>query len=301
MVEIPNPVPFISGSDSYCEGGSTILTAIPPSLDPYYTAFTYLWSSGETTQTVEATEGVYSVTVTDNGGSSTFPGSGCSGSAEIDVVEIPNPIPFISGSDSYCEGGSTILTAIPPSLDPYYTAFTYLWSSGETTQTVEATEGVYSVTITDNGGSSTFPGSDCSGSTEIDVVEIPNPIPFISGSDSYCEGGSTILTATPPSLDPYYTAFTYLWSSGETTQTVEATEGVYSVTITDNGGSSTFPGSGCSGSAEIDVVEIPNPVPFISGNDSYCEGGSTILTAIPPSLDPYYTILTQFHLLMVKW
>ena len=347
VVEIPNPVPFISGSDSYCEGGSTILTAIPPSLDPYYTAFTYLWSSGETTQTVEATEGVYSVTITDNGGSSTFSGSGCSGSAEIDVVEIPNPVPFISGSDSYCEGGSTILTAIPPTSN-FYVNFTYEWSNGETTQTVEATEGVYSVTITDNGGSSTFPGTGCSGSAEITVFENPNPQPsiegvleycqgestflnvtgasgtyqwstdettssievtegvytvvvtddnqctgsasvlvvenvnptvFITGNNSYCEGESTIINAiffpAPDSTD----GIEYQWSNNETTQSIEVTEGTYSVTVTDQ--------NGCTGTSEINIFEIPNPVPVIEGELEYCEGESTVLTVIPPSVEPY--------------
>ncbi|MFA7285658.1 MAG: PKD domain-containing protein [Candidatus Paceibacterota bacterium] len=71
--------------------------------------------------------------------------------------------------------------------------------------------------------------------------------------------------------------YSYLWSTGETTNyiLVNAT-GNYRVTV--NGYSSA--GSACSSTANSTIDQIGTPVPVsISGNTSFCEGGNTHLTA----------------------
>ena len=128
----PTPTPAISGPLAYCEGtGGVTLDA--------GTYASYLWSNGETTQTITALAGTYSVTVTD--------ANGCVGtSADVTVVENPNPTPVISGLLEYCEGtGGVTLDA--------GTYASYLWSpNGETTQTITALAGTYSVMVTDANG-----------------------------------------------------------------------------------------------------------------------------------------------------
>ena len=335
--EVPTPIPTIVGNLEYCGAEGTILSVLTPSPDPY-TAFTYQWSNGEQSQTIAVFEGTYSVTITDNGGSSTFPGTGCSGSTSVVVTENPNPQPQIEGALGYCAGENTTLTVTGAN-------GTYLWSTGESTQSITVLEGTYFVTVTDDnqctgtasalvleyanpsviiaGNSlhcenetteitaivSPTPVSmsdivyiwsngeqsenievsegtytvtitnlnECTAIAELVVSEVPTPIPTIEGNLEYCAGESTILTALTPSLDPYV-AFTYLWSTGETTQIIEVTEGAYSVTITDNGGSFTFSGTGCSGSASVMVEENANPQPQIEGALEYCTGESTFLT-----------------------
>ena len=69
------------------------------------------------------------------------------------------------------------------------------------------------------------------------------PTVAISGTLSYCVGSNTTLTATAG-------LSSYLWSSGETTQSITATAGSYTVTGTDVNGCSTT-------SSSVTVTETP--------------------------------------------
>ena len=69
------------------------------------------------------------------------------------------------------------------------------------------------------------------------------PTVAISGTLSYCAGSNTTLTATAG-------LSSYLWSSGETTQSITATAGSYTVTGTDANGCSTT-------SSSVTVTETP--------------------------------------------
>ncbi|MEM7375179.1 MAG: GEVED domain-containing protein, partial [Bacteroidota bacterium] len=247
VTENANPIPVISGSTTYCaSAGST-------TLDAGSGFASYLWSpGGETTQTISATAGTYSVTVTD--------ANGCSGtSADVIVTENANPTPVIAGATDYCEGSNT-------TLDAGSGFSSYLWSpGGETTQTISATAGTYSVTVTDANG--------CSGtSADVVVTENANPIPVISGSTTYCaSAGSTTLEAGSVFAS-------YLWSpGGETTQTISATAGTYSVTVTD--------ANGCSGTSADVVVTETTPASWYldADGDGFGDPNSSIVACDPPS------------------
>jgi hypothetical protein len=130
---------------------------------------------------------------------------------------------------SYCAGAST-------TLDAGAGFASYSWSSGETTQTISATAGNYTVTVTDSNGCSNT-------SAQVTVTELALPTVAISGTLSYCAGSNTTLTATAG-------LSSYLWSSGETTQSITATAGSYTVTGTD--------ANGCSNtSSSVTVTETP--------------------------------------------
>jgi hypothetical protein len=241
---VVNPLPSsavsVSGSLTFCQGSSVTLSA--PA------GYSYLWSNGATTQSITAsTAGSYSVTVSANGCSST--------SAAQAVVVNPVPLSTVSASGplTFCQGGSVSLSA--PA------GYTYLWSSGATTQSITAfAAGSYSVTVTANGCSST--------SAALAVTVNPNPPANVvaSGPLTFCQGGSVTLVA--PS------GYAYVWSNGATTQTINAAaSGSYTVTVYGNGCSAT--------SAPVQVSVVPNPSAAVtaSGPLTFCQGGSVTLVA----------------------
>jgi len=156
--------------------------------------------------------------------------------ASLSFTVYPLPVVEITGELEFCEGESTVLTATQGEA--------YLWSTGETTQSIEVTEaGLYSVIVTDENG--------CEGYAEVLITVHPLPVVEITGDLEFCEGGSTVLTASEGE--------SYLWSIGETTQSIEVTAaGDYSVTVTDE--------NGCEGFAEVTTTYLPVTVPTCPAN-----------------------------------
>ncbi|MNJ85413.1 C protein alpha-antigen precursor [compost metagenome] len=248
-----NPIPAApsitaSGPTTFCAGGSVTLTSA--------TAAAYLWSNGATTQSITVTTpGSYTVQITD--------GNGCQSpaSAPQNIIVNPNPVaPTItaSGATTFCDGGSVTLTSS--------TEATYLWSTGETTQSISVTtSGSYSVQVTDAAG--------CSNTSNTSVTVNPNPaVPTITagGATTFCDGNSVTLTSSAED--------DYLWSTGETTQSINVTaSGSYSVQV-----SNAF---GCTTSSAVSETVTVNPIPAVptitaSGATTFCSaGGSVVLTS----------------------
>ena len=235
-------IPVVSaGADvAICTGNSTVLTASG--------ATTYSWSTGQTGASITVdptTNTTYTVTG--------FNGA-CSATDSVDVTVYPLPSVSISGTLTYCVGSNTTLDA--------GTFVSYLWSNGETTQTISATAGSYTVTVTDSNGCSNT-------SAQVTVTELALPTVAISGTLSYCAGSNTTLTATAG-------LSSYLWSSGQTTQSITATAASYTVTGTDANGCSTTSSSvtvtetpldnaGFSYSASSYTIADTDPTPTITG------------------------------------
>ena len=241
--DLPEPTVTVDGDLAFCDGSDVTLTAS--------SAVSYLWSNGQTTQSIDVTgSDNFWVTVTD--------ANGCVGRSDtVSTTVFPTPEPTITagGPTTFCDGDSVVLTSSPSVL--------YLWSTGETTQsiTVYAT-GSYSVTVTD--------ANDCVGTSDpVQVTVNNNPTPTItsSGPTTFCDGDSVVLTSS--------LASSYLWSTGETTQsiTVFAT-GDYYVTAT--------LGTGCSGVSDTTTVTVnSNPIPTITplGPTTFCDGDNVVLLA----------------------
>jgi hypothetical protein len=108
-------------------------TAVASSAAP---PVSYSWNTTIPQTTATATNlsaGNYTVTVTD--------ASGCSASASATVSAPASASISASGPTTFCSGGSVVLSA--------GTADSYLWSNGETTQSITATvSGSYTVTAT---------------------------------------------------------------------------------------------------------------------------------------------------------
>lgn len=91
-------------------------------------------------------------------------------------------------SPAICSGSSVTLTANGSGGDP---AYTYLWSTGETTQSITATTtGTYSVTVNDQ--------SNCGGVTQQVTVGSYTLVAPTAAGVSICTGNTATLTATAP-------------------------------------------------------------------------------------------------------
>jgi gliding motility-associated-like protein len=237
VTENVKPQPVLTGLTTFCTGAINLLDA-----GPGFAA--WLWSTGETTQTIEVLiSGTYQVTVTS--------AAGCTGTAQLNVTALPAPNPQITGNLEFCEGGSTTLNA-------GNNFFSYEWSTGTSGQTlVVSTSATYTVTVTNSIG--------CPGTASVEVIVHPFPQPDISGVPAICQGEQTILDAGAGFA-------TYQWSTGGSAQTLVVTSGgTYSVTVTST--------QGCSGTASRVVTESANPQPQISGATQLCAGEQTTLDA----------------------
>lgn len=177
---------------------------------------TYLWSTGEVTDTIRVTdEGMYSVTVTI---SQDVCFTMCD-TTEITRHTLPG-VDITVDNSRFCVDDVILLTGnfVPGALDP-----TYLWSTGETTQTIEVmTEGEYSVTVTDNCGEM---------ASDVLNVSFPDITPTVTISQGECQNFASTLIAEYEGLgvNP-----DFVWSTGDSTATIFVTdEGEYSVTVTD--------------------------------------------------------------------
>lgn len=98
-----------------------------------------------------------------------------------------------NGPTTFCEGGSVILSGNVGGI----------WSTGETTESITVTtSGDFFVTNTNEFGTVE--------SNHIIVTVNPLPVISISGETEFCQGESTILTATA--------GVSYLWNTNATTQ-----------------------------------------------------------------------------------
>jgi len=234
VTENPLPIPSISGDLIFCTGEAALLTVDSfPNIS---------WSTNETTRSIlVSTPGDYSVEVIDT--------NGCSNTDLVMVSESPLPTPAISGSLTLCPGSSTILDG--------GSFASYLWSTGDTTQTIEANApGDYTLEVTNAEG--------CSGTAQVTLTQSTFLTPVIRGDSLICSDTSTILDAG------LFDA--YAWSNGAQTQTIEVNQsGLYSVIVTDV--------NGCIGTDSFELVVNPVPVLQIEGQLSLCEGQSTVLSA----------------------
>ena len=237
VMEVALPSPEIDGEPNFCLDGSTEL-----GLTESYES--YNWSTGSTTATISvASAGQYMVTVTD--------ANGCEGSVSVNVGMFPNVEPTIGGSTSFCPGGTT-------TLDGGSQYVGWVWSTGETTQTIQFDqESTVTLEVTDMNG--------CTGSSSVMITEEDSLTPSIIGNLVICEGETTVLDGG--------SAFdTWEWSTGETTQTIEvSTAGTYSLEVTQGT---------CSGVGDVTVIVNPLPAPIIDGPESICFGEEATLTSI---------------------
>lgn len=231
-----------SGNVTSCNGASVTLTVSANS--------SYLWSTGATTQSISASaNGAYSCIVTN--------ASGCTANSNVVNVSI---IPAITATitlntnDTVCGGGASMSANA---------GYFYLWSNGATTQTVVVNvTGNYTVRITNTSGCTAVSAAQL-------IVVLPGGTQPVITPDTaqICTGQSVVLASS--------SGTSYLWSTGETTQSINTTFiGSYTVTVSN--------GSGCSAVSDPAIITGGTslvPVITISGGGSiFCQGTSRTLT-----------------------
>jgi trimeric autotransporter adhesin len=231
LVVFQNPIPDIDGRQVICPGERTTLRTITPYA-------TYQWSNGANTSTVQLSQqGGIRVRVVDV--------NGCRGTDSIFITQAPRPIPSIQGPPSICAGESTLLSA-----NQGYSR--YRWSRGDTIAEINITTGgTFRLSITDNNG--------CQADTSITVLQLANPKPDIQGDPLLCRGTrNTLLVNT--------TYDAYLWSNGQTTQSITVTApGVYTIQTTFS--------NGCRGRDTFNLVQVVPRRPRATGEAvPLCEG-----------------------------
>jgi hypothetical protein len=237
------PTITASGSTSFCQGGSVTLTAT--------SGVSYLWSNGATTRTITVNAaGSYLVTV--NNGSQT----GSSSATIVSINAAPVNTITASGATTLCPGSSVVLSSGA-------TTGTYLWSNGATTKSITvSTTGNYSVTVTGTNGCTSI-----SSIASVTAISAATATISASGSTTICQGRFVTLSAN--------TGASYLWSTGATTQSINATTaGSYSVTVSQAGGCSKT-----SAPTTVIVNALPSNTITNSGPTSFCAGGSVTLTS----------------------
>lgn len=216
----------------------------PFHLNSGYPGSNYLWNTNSTTQTITATtSNTYIVQVTDQ--------NGCVGSDSIELI-INMPASLSLGNDlSVCKSRyGLILTATT-------NATSFLWSNGVTTSTLNTT----------SNGSLWLEGTTANGCKKRDTLNISflnTPQVSLGPDRSVC--GSAL-------LDAQNKGCTYLWSTGENTQQINASSTTnYWITVT-NTLTSCF---------QNDTLELTvNPLVSVAlGNDTtLCSNLNLILNA----------------------
>ncbi len=129
--------------------------------------FNYLWSTGDTISTIDSLcSGTYSVTITDS--------SGCVSNYTIQldaIAALAYRTPALCNGSCDGSASATLLNSVPP--------FTYLWSNGDTTDTItNLCSGTYTVSVTDS--------NLCTDSATVTVTQ-PTPITStFNGIDASC-------------------------------------------------------------------------------------------------------------------
>ncbi|MFM7725395.1 MAG: MopE-related protein, partial [Flavobacteriales bacterium] len=190
-------------------------------------ASNYVWSDGLGNSDFVSVEQFGNYTVTGIGE------NGCSNSVSIIIMEdIAPPLAEIVSSNGtiLCTNSTLTLSAGPGEM--------YLWSTNSTGQSIEINApGTYDVLVTGaNGCTST--------SNEIEIVNglVSQAEITANGSTTFCEGGNVTLISN--------LASSYLWSTGETTQSIVVSEsGAYSVNAFNDGDQ-------CPGIGDTIVVEV---------------------------------------------
>jgi gliding motility-associated-like protein len=207
---------------------------------PY--SFTWSPTITQTTQTVTGVgAGSYTVLVLDN--------SGCSTSSVVTVTEPTALSLTTSSSATICFGNTSTLTSSVSGGTPVYS---YTWNPGN----VNTANAIVSPTSTTQ---YTCTIKDLNGCTTTQTTSINVGIPLTVSATAYslCIGDKVVLTPSITSAGnggPY----TYVWTTGATSPTIQVTSGSSAGTI--NYGVSVS--DGCStpnGIASFTVVTNPNP------------------------------------------
>ena len=245
---IPAGVCFakLSGDTLFCAGDSVLLTS--------NCGNSWLWSTGETTQSIyyKGAFGAVTCAITTD----------CGVLNESIMVSAPSTPPMVTVASTtleMCNGDSAWITATSNA------GGTFLWTPGGATTMSIATDsaGTYDVAVTNCGGST---------NASVTILEpvVPPTFTLSATQTIMCSGDTSVLSVSSVSQG------TYIWSTGDTAQTTTVTDtGTYTVIVSNCGGADT----------SSVTISIPSaPTATITGNDPFCYGDTiTLMAGTEPS------------------
>lgn len=248
-VTVEHVLPNFSGDTAICSPANITLHADNPGT----TSVTYTWNTGAATPSIsflaDSTR-TYTVTVTS--------ANHCSATATMNV-SVGNLNATYSNDTAICIGQPLTLSVYPAP----GAAYTYAWSSGQTTQSINVTPavtGVYTVTVSAGGG--------CTASHTIHIG-VENVVPAFSNDTALCGSGTVTLHADNTTSTPV----TYAWSTGDNTPSITISptaRDTFTVTVTSS--------LGCSASDTIRVNVGTLRVTY-SNDTAVCPGQQVTLQA----------------------
>ena len=250
-ITISTPTQIIataSKTDVSCNGGSNGTATV--SVSGGTAGYTYSWSpTGGTAATASGlAAGTYTVTITD--------ANTCQTTANVTIGQPSVLAATTAKTDVLCNGGATGTASV--NVTGGNGNYTYVWSpSGGTAATATGlTAGNYSVLITDAVG--------CTLNKNFTINQPSILAATTSQINATCVVGGQASVTPSGGTTPY----TYLWSNGETTQTVtNLAAGNYSTTITD--------ANGCAITKNFTITTINTLVATVSQTDVLCNGSNT--------------------------
>lgn len=253
-------------SNTVCKGDSATLTVVPANCRP--DQFKYLWSNGRTTQSIRVApqnQTTYSVTVTNP--------NNCdrNTTSSLTIFVKNKPVGTTNSTAINCTNPTAQLTAtsnLPNS--------TFVWSGpggfSKTGATVSTTlGGIYTVTMTANGCSSTATATVSQNTTQ------PTATASTDGNLT-CTDLQVQISATTNATNPKFQWSSPNGFSSSSASASVSTAGIYTVTVTDQT-------NGCTRSASVTVGgDTAAPQLTTSGATLNCNSSSVQIFASSPNV-----------------
>ncbi|MFN0189472.1 MAG: T9SS type A sorting domain-containing protein [Bacteroidia bacterium] len=259
---------LIAGSNPVVNLGNDTTVCASLLLDAQNMGLSFLWSTSDTTQTLlVASTNLYTVTVSDT--------NGCSSFDDINVVVNALPIVTLSGTSAICNGDSTLLTGSSGGSSQWYLDGVAI--PGANSNSFYASQaGIYNMIKTNANG--------CSDSASVGIQLVVNTLPLVtlSGSNLICIGDSSLLTGSSGGTSQWY--LDGIAIPGATSDSYYASQpGVYNMIKTNN--------NGCADSAAVGISFAVYSLPvvtYVELNDTVCsQQGVITLTPGSPAGGTY--------------
>jgi len=202
----------LATSNDVCGTGKGLITAKPTG---GYGVYSFEWSTGETTATINKPEGTYSVTVRDAVGCKVSKSSTILSSLPLSVV--------VSKKDAYCGTGGEITLQVSGGSPNY----TYLWSelSAQTAKLTGLSKGNFTAQITD--------ANQCRATVSVTIDGSTKPIANANKlQDANCGLNMGVISLSPQyGLPPYNITCDGVTTQGSTIQNLSG--GTHQIVIKD--------------------------------------------------------------------
>lgn len=212
-------------------------------LDAGIPGSTYTWSTGSTKRNLDiVASNLYWVDVRDQ--------NGCTDRDSINVTIVATQVPSLGNDQNGCTGDEF-------TLDPGFSASSYVWSTSSTASTLSVTStGQYRVTTTDDNG--------CVARDTVNITINENPTLNLGTDGIVCD---SVL------YDVSQAGVSYTWNDGTTlpNKTIQLA-GQYWVRLTNIS-------SSCTTSDTLNVTIAPNPIVDLGNDTTLCDNTSLTLAA----------------------